>query len=238
VDYPHFLTTQEGFLELGIGGGAAGSQAVDIFHTTDGGQNWTQVSSTQQANGLPLGGHKSGISFKDVHTGWATGEDASSNPWLYITHDGGHTWSQQTLPLLGGSVAHYATTPPVIFGNTAFLPVKIGVEINVGTGVTDLAIYKSTDGGASWSSNTIATFDSNDLYIESTQNAWATDPDGNVYGTSDAGQHWSKLASKFDTIKALSFVDTSYGWAISDTKLWQTTDGGHHWSQINYGIIG
>src|SRR5438045_4134803 len=41
LDPPHFLTTQEGFLELGIGGSTAGSQGAGIFHTTDGGQNWT-----------------------------------------------------------------------------------------------------------------------------------------------------------------------------------------------------
>jgi photosystem II stability/assembly factor-like uncharacterized protein len=238
VDAPHFLTTQEGFLELGtFGGPGAGSEAVGIFHTTDGGQNWTEVSDTEHAGGLPHGGLKTGISFKDKLNGWATGEDASSTPWLYMTHDGGHTWSLQSLPLLGNSVGHYTTTPPVIFGNDAFLPVKIGVEINVNKSVSDLVIYKSTNGGTSWSTYTLAKFTSDDLYIANIHNAWASDQDGNIYGTSDAGENWSKLASTVDTIKAFSFTDTSYGWAISDTKLWHTTDGGSHWSEIVYHIL-
>src|SRR5436309_2492142 len=67
LDYPHFLTPQEGFLELAAFGGAgAGSQAVGIFHTTDGGQNWTEISDTEHAGGLPHGGIKTGIAFKDA----------------------------------------------------------------------------------------------------------------------------------------------------------------------------
>jgi hypothetical protein len=113
---------------------------------------------------------------------------------------------------------------------------------NAASQINGLIILKSTDGGATWytdwkaNPNTLTTFASSDLYIESVHNAWATDQSGNVYGTSDAGENWSKLASNVDTIKALSFVDTSYGWAVSDTKLWQTTDGGHHWSEVVYHI--
>jgi photosystem II stability/assembly factor-like uncharacterized protein len=242
LDTPHFLTPQEGFLELGTDGGpGAGSEAAAIFHTTDGGQNWTKVADadSEQANGFPRGGMKSGISFKDAHTGWATGSDASGNPWLYMTQDGGHTWNKQSLPSLENSVEHYETTPPVFFGNNAFLPVKVGVTSDGGnTSTTNLVIYKSANGGASWSTDfstnsaTLAKFDTADLYIQSPKNAWATDQNGNVYGTTDGGEHWSQLASSIDKINALSFVDASSGWAISDTKLWHTTDGGHHWSQI------
>jgi photosystem II stability/assembly factor-like uncharacterized protein len=108
--------------------------------------------------------------------------------------------------------------------------------------VNGIMMLKSTDGGARWftdwkaNPNTLTIFASNDLYIASVHNAWASDQDGNVYGTSDAGENWSKLASKVDMLQALSFVDTSYGWAISATKLWHTTDGGQHWSEIVYHI--
>jgi photosystem II stability/assembly factor-like uncharacterized protein len=237
---PDFLTTQEGFLEISAGGPGAGSEQASIFHTTDGGQNWTNISE------LPHGGLKTGITFKDAQNGWATGEDASAIPWLYVTHDGGHTWNQQQLADLPGSTGtastsvHYTTTPPVFFGDNGFLPIQVQgqLDTNAASQVNGIMILNSTDGGASWSTdwktnpNTLTTFASNDLYIESTQNAWATDQDGNVYRTSDAGENWSKLASHIDTLKALSFVDASYGWAISDTKLWQTTDGGSHWNQI------
>lgn len=243
ISLPDFLTTQEGFLEISAGGPGAGSEQASIFHTTDGGQNWTELSE------LPHGGLKTGISFKDTQNGWATGEDASETPWLYVTHDGGHTWKQQGLENLPGAIGtastsvHYTTTPPVFFGNNDFLPIQVQGQLDANVPVNGIMILKSTDGGTSWFTDwksnpkTLTTFASNDLYIESTHNAWATDQDGNVYGTSDAGENWSKLASNVDTIKTLSFVDASYGWAVSDTKLWQTTDGGSHWSQIAYQFI-
>ncbi len=242
---PDFLTTQEGFLEISAGGPGAGSEQASIFHTTDGGQNWTNISE------LPRGGLKSGISFKDAQNGWATGSDASETPWLYVTHDGGHTWEQLPLGQLPGSIGtestsvHYTTMPPVFFGNDGFLPIQVVGQLadTASSKVNGIMLLTSDNGGASWFTDwkanpkTLTTFASTDLFIGSTHNAWATDQDGNVYGTSDAGENWSKLASKIDTIKALSFVDTSYGWAISDTKLWQTTDGGSHWSQITYQIV-
>ncbi len=248
-DVPHFLTTQEGFLELVTNGGpGAGSEPVGIFHTTDAGQNWTEVADTEHSGGLPHGGIKTGISFKDTQNGWATGEDASLTPWLYVTHDGGHTWKQQLLENLPGSIGtastsvHYTTTPPVFFGNNGFLPIQVQGQLDTNAVINGFLILKSTDGGTTWSTDwktnpkTLTNFASNDLYIQSTQNAWATDEHGNVYGTSDAGENWSQLASNVDAIKALSFVDSSYGWAVSDTKLWQTTDGGHRWSEVVYHI--
>ena len=254
IDYPHFLTTQEGFLELGIGGHAAGAaEGADIFHTTDGGQNWTKVSDYQDAHGLPLHGIKTGISFKDAQNGWATGtyEGFLLTPWLYVTHDGGHNWSQQSLINLPGSLGtastniQYTTTPPVFFGNNGFLPIHVQgtLDGSASSNVNGFLILKSTNGGTSWFTDwktnptTLTTFASNDLYIASAQHAWATDQSGNVYGTSDGGENWSKLASTVDTIYALSFTDASYGWAISNTSLWQTTDGGSTWHKISYHII-
>jgi photosystem II stability/assembly factor-like uncharacterized protein len=227
-DMPHFLTQQEGFLEIG-GSGAAGSQGASIFHTMDGGQNWTEISSTQQVDGLPFHGRKTGISFKDHLNGWATGDDASNTPWLYVTHNGGHTWAPQCVPIKNTQF-WTETTPPVFFGNNGFLPLHVFGSI---------LILKSTDGGATWTTtypanpHSLTTFVSDDVYIATPLNAWASDKDGNVYGTKDGAEHWSLLAPTVDTtLKAFSFTDASYGWAIGSSKLWQTTDGGRRWTQI------
>lgn len=252
LDTPHFLTTQEGFLELIIGGSAAGSEGVGIFHTTDGGQHWTEVSATQQERGLPLGGHKNGISFRDVQNGWATGEDASSNPWLYVTHDGGHTWNAQSIPSVSSNtsdVLHYTTTPPGFFGNTGFLPVIATVDGAASPSV--LEIYKTTDGGATWTlitpehafGNTNASgWSTNDLYIADVNHAWGTDYAGQVWGTSDGFKNWQLLNSQMTggdpnsdmNMTALSFADASHGWGITKTKLLHTTDGGQTWSELVY----
>jgi photosystem II stability/assembly factor-like uncharacterized protein len=256
LDPPHFLTTQEGFLELGIGGSAAGSQGAGIFHTTDGGQNWTQVASSNPPDdSFPLVGHKSGISFADVHNGWATGQDASNIPWLYVTHDAGHTWSKQSIPLVSTDPTaqlNYKTTPPVFFGNTGFLPVTASGMFSAGAAAatTVMYIYKTTDSGATWTvikpqhafgDSNAAGFASDDLYITDVNHAWGTDAIGRVWGTSDGFNNWQLLNSQMGgdpnsdmNMKALSFVDASYGWGVSKTTLLHTTDGGRTWNEIVY----
>jgi photosystem II stability/assembly factor-like uncharacterized protein len=256
LDPPHFLTTQEGFLELGIGGSAAGSEGAGIFHTTDGGQNWTQVADTQQAGGLPLAGHKNGIAFKDVRNGWATGQDASNTPWLHVTHDGGHTWSEQSIPPVDTDPTaqlNYKTTSPVFFGNTGFLPINASgmFSANAAAATTVMYIYKTTDGGTTWTlikpqrafgDSNVAGWASDDLYIADVSHAWGTDAIGRVWGTSDGFQNWQLLNSQMagdpepnpNTLKALSFADASYGWGITQTKLLHTTDGGRTWSEMVY----
>jgi photosystem II stability/assembly factor-like uncharacterized protein len=248
LDSPRFLTEQEGFLELSLDISGVANHAVGIFHTTDGGQTWLQVSGTDNVypNGLPLIGFKTGISFKDVQNGWATSDDVINHQWLYMTRDGGYSWSKQSLPDLPdfgstNSNIRYTMTPPVFFDNQGFLPVQVQESYDDGKSVNNrFLILKSTDGGVTWLTDwktnaaTLAPSASDDLCIESIHNAWATDQDGNVYGTRDAGEHWSLLTSNVDAIKALSFTDAFWGWAVSDTKLWQTKDGGHHWSEMSY----
>ena len=260
LDYPHFLTIEQGFLELGQSG--KDGEVGLLFHTKDGGQNWSDISGSIKSSctvpvvvnankvssktvpcTLPYTDPGSGISFKDVSNGWATGE-TSSTPLLYVTHNGGQIWNKQLLqvpqdskPSTDPFPTRYTTTPPIFFGNNGFLPVQKIEGSGHGEEDYHLLIYKSTNGGATWVSPTLLpSYGEKDLYIESAHNAWVTDESGNVYGI-DANGNWSELASKVDaTIKALSFVDASYGWAIGDSKLWHTTDGGRTWQQITYSI--
>ncbi len=125
-----FLNAQVGWIMFGKGA-AAGSEAVDVLHTSDGGVTWKviSVSNYNTANnpkGLPFGGDKSGLSFVNETTGWATGFTAADNfAWLYITHDGGVTWQHQSIPL-PASASQVSTIPPVFFNATSgLLPVII-----------------------------------------------------------------------------------------------------------------
>ncbi|WP_165423571.1 WD40/YVTN/BNR-like repeat-containing protein [Ktedonosporobacter rubrisoli] len=243
-DMPHFLNTHEGFIEIiAQGGPGAGSESVDIFHTSDGGQSWSKVSGTdQQSSGLPRGGIKSGISFKDSLNGWATGEEPTNYPWLYATHDGGKTWKLQSLPDLpnpSGGVAFH-TTPPVFFGAQGLLPVYVTGELTANTTFHGLLLYKTIDGGKTWATTYLAnhaalgTFDSDNLYIVDIQHAWASDRNtGTLYATSDGGRSWQAIAQHMGNIQEFSFVDTTHGWAVGDKSLLRTSDGGHTWQRIS-----
>lgn len=252
-DPPRFINTREGWFEpITNGGPGAGSESVDIFHTTDGGQNWSKVASTDDPNsGLPRGGIKSGLSFRNSQNGWAAGEDASTMPWLYVTHNGGKTWKRQLLPDLPGAIGtastsvQYGTTPPVFFGDTGLLPVQVVGQLDQGaqSAVHGFLLYTTADGGQSWTTSwktnpatlTAFTTTSTGLYIADPLHGWANNnQDGSLYGTSDGGQSWHKLAADVGQVASMSFVDTSTGWIASDKGLLHTTDGGKTWQQVHY----
>ncbi|GHO99969.1 hypothetical protein KSF_100170 [Reticulibacter mediterranei] len=74
-----------------------------LFHTTDGGKTWQQVSQ------LPFKYDINGLTFINAHTGWLAAEvDDPQHPFpdlhdypstLFVTHDGGITWQQHNLTL-------------------------------------------------------------------------------------------------------------------------------------------
>lgn len=234
-DAPHFVNTQDGWIELVTNGGpAAGSESVEIFAATNGGQNWSMVANTLSGNsGLPNGGLKTGISFKDALNGWATGGDYSFYPWLYVTHDGGHTWQKQGLP--PNTAVFNMTTPPVFFGNAGIMPVTL-INNNNGGGTM---MYVTNDGGQTWTqaSSSPAAFQLQTVYVVDMQHAWAVDMNGLLYATSDGGHTWQKLLTSSLNMTRLSFVDDSNGWAISSNNggpatLLHTTDGGHTWHAL------
>ncbi len=192
-DRAHFVNAQDGWIEIDRGA-AMGSEEVDIYQTTNGGQTWNMVSGTghtgnSAAGSLPFSGDKTGISFKDTTTGWATGYSAATNfTWLYVTHDGGKTWQHQDLPLPQGISNVGTTTPPVFFGNTGFLPVTGSQR--------DEVLYVTHDGGITWKSTTplpinMGSFsETNGVYVFDVNHTWVSD--GNTfYSTLDGGQHWT-----------------------------------------------
>lgn len=87
-----------------------------LFHTTDGGQHWQKVSQ------LPFKYDINGLSFIDSHTGWLAAEiDDPKHPFpdmhdypstLFVTHDGGLTWIQQSLTLPSQEANQPATIQP------------------------------------------------------------------------------------------------------------------------------
>lgn len=145
---------QDGWLEV-AGGSAAGSEAVSLYRTTDGGQAWTRVAEAYggpkgSEGNLPFFGAKLGLAFGSAANGVVVGEGAAQGTaWVYHTHNGGTTWQLSTVPI---PVRFRADTVvakiPQFFGPRRAVMAVTVESVTGGTHAT--IVYHTSDGGAHW----------------------------------------------------------------------------------------
>jgi photosystem II stability/assembly factor-like uncharacterized protein len=244
-----FIDSQHGWLLAGWRQTGGAAEAVSVFRTTDGGKSWPKVADalfadTTPPGHLPYGGQKSGIRFLDASTGWVTGTVVvPSIPWLYITHDGGSSWYQQSLLKPPGiPTAQLTINSPTFFSTTdGILPVIFSDITTDSRIATDF--YVTHDGGQTWQNTALLPVGLGVFDFVDMQHGWASD--GSVlYMTSDGGNHWIKLSpnESFKHISLLDFVSSTIGWAISSapsmpSSLLKTIDGGRTWTTISTMIL-
>ncbi len=224
-------------------GAAAGSEAVELFQTSDGGATWVSVfhddpTQSGYSDSLPLAGIKNGMTFLNASTGWVTGSiPRNGEVYLYVTHDGGASWSQQGLPLpTGYDTYQYLPQAPVFFGKDGFLPLTI-----YRPDTNDFILYTTHDGGTTWTgdpTNANGVIRPGLPAFADALHGWCWDGGTNLYSTSDGARSWVVSKSSLDlsgNLFELKFVPGPAGlftgWALSGldsagrSQLYRTTDG-------------
>ncbi len=238
--YMQFLNDTNGFV---LAGDPIGMQKhpVSLYQTSDGGATWTLKFAHDPnlpTNGLPVSGHKNGMTFRDTTTGWIGGDVPTNGlVYLYKTTNSGVTWSQQALALPAGyEFALTTTTAPKFFGtNDAVLPVSMITD----TGM-DLFIYVSHNGGATWARSSAFVHQGNNPDFISINNGFTWDSTGLFHFTNNAGTSWSNITPNVnfgDSIRDMDFVSTTTGWVLDadlngNSALYRTADGGATWTLL------
>jgi len=234
---PNFVSIQEGWLDVERTISSTGATQNDLFHTTDGGSHWSKLATSEQIHqNAFVAGADTGISFKDAQNGWNTVDmhmDIKTGtmpnvPMVYVTHNGGQTWQQQTLPPFPGQTgSSHRTTPPVFFGNTGLMPVATP---------SGLSFYTTTDSGGHWSSGTVIPLQVQQMDTLDQQHIWIVSQDKSIHQSTDGGKTWKTLGSIGKPASAISFSDANNGWIVPEgesASLLHTADGGRTWQQIN-----
>jgi photosystem II stability/assembly factor-like uncharacterized protein len=237
----NFLDPNNGWVlaDLGVG---AGSNAVAIYQTTNGGIDWHQtfINDPNNANAgdsRPLGGIKFGVVPLNMVTAWVYGiVYAPGSPYIYRTDNAGHLWGQVSIPLPQGAENAELTVEQIKFvtPNDGFLIMRMTSDnINLG-------VYTSTDSGNTWTLTPTLIPDSGLADILSA-NEIVIYNGSQFYVTKDAARTWSTTSPDVnfgDTFAVMDFADTSTGWVITidpatnHRSLYKTGDGGATWFPV------
>lgn len=130
---------------------------------------------------------------------------------IYKTTDGGDTWKNMGLESTNtiGRIVIHPGNPDIVY---------VAASGNEWTTNADRGVYKTTDGGRSWTK--ILYVDemtgANDLVMD------PTDPN-TLYACT-----WQRTRNKWNDPRTYD--------AYSGSGIWKTTDGGKNWKQINQGL--
>jgi photosystem II stability/assembly factor-like uncharacterized protein len=239
--YIQFLDDSNGFVLAGQGIGMQ-KQPVSLYQTSDGGATWTLKfahAPTMPEDGLPVSGHKNGMTFRNTSRGWIGGDvPLAGSVYIYRTDNGGVTWAQQPMTIPAGyESAFTGTTAPVFFGiNYAVLPVWMGSAV----GQRDLFLYVTYNGGTTWTRSSSFAPNSFHVDIASVRDAFSWDSNGFFWVTNNSGASWRKVTPNInfgENLRDLDFISATTGWASildlnGNRSLYRTTNGGSTWTAL------
>lgn len=140
-----FLNASLGFQVTNLGGGA-GNFEYQFAQTTDGGKTWTKRSTGRFSD-------IEGISFINDKIGYLLNNSPAYNitPDLFVTQDGGATWTEQKLPIPGAYKSAFRSSDfPIFFSSMiGFIPVY-GLPAQNSTSNRFLYMLVTTNGGKTW----------------------------------------------------------------------------------------
>jgi photosystem II stability/assembly factor-like uncharacterized protein len=245
-----FVDRKDGWYSI-TGLAAAGSSAIFIYRTSDGGAQWSEVdasdfSSPGRPGKIPTGCDKNPASFINATTGWVTAQCNGGPTFFYVTHNAGVNWSDQALPIPKSIYGTQTAPPQFTSSNEGFMLADAGAP------GANWLLYVTTDGGRTWNLRATPVANPPASYFLGAENGWIAGspnstlaPESALWVTSSAGRTWASVTPNL-SLQGLSleFVTPQLGWAFAPfaipfaqssppSQLLQTTDGGRTWAVLN-----
>ena len=197
-DLIHFFSATEG---ITVGDPVAAGGSMEMFRTTDGGANWTPVTGAPAAQPGEYPIDTAPVAVGN-HIWFATVDGR-----VFHSPDKGLTWTVAT-----------ATTNPLDRGNLAFRDAQNGLFSYLDDAGTNHALYRTTDGGATWAPVTytgplhgvgLSAVPGTAMFVSGRAQLGNGDQGSSV--SRDNGQTWVSLESAVNHVSA-EFLSPTVGW--------------------------
>ena len=189
----------------------AGLPGAGVFHSGDGGQNW-------QLRAVGLGSTQiQDLWFFDDNTGLA----ATADTGIYRTTDAAQNWGPANSGLGNPTV------------NRLDFP-----SAGTGYAATASGVYRSSNGGQSWSGAGLTGQSVGSLSFPTTNLGYAGTTDG-LFLTTNGGGGWQPLNTGLaeTAILDVAFVDINEGYVSTlNGPVYRTTNGGQSWTPLPEGL--
>jgi photosystem II stability/assembly factor-like uncharacterized protein len=191
---------------------ASGGPGSGLFRSTDGGDSWTEISRNPGLPTGPLG--KLGVAVSPARSGrvWALVETEVEKTGLYRSEDYGDSWA---LVSSHRDLMHRPWYYTHVFADPCHAETVY---------VANLALWKSTDGGASFTEIQTPHGDNHDLWID------PADPDRMIEGNDggacvsrNGGQTWSSIYNQPTAQFYRIDIDNQYPYRVYATQQDNTT---------------
>lgn len=236
----HFIDTSNGWMmaDLGVG---AGSMAVSVFQTSDGGKTWQRVYTNDpnlagSGDTLPLGGIKNLILPLNDDTAWVGGVVyAPGETYLFRTDDAGKTWFNIKLALPEDIAQSELSIQELIF----LSPTEGLLALRVSSETSQVVVYSTSDGGNTWTQLPVE-FEGYGILETPSASEMIFYTADQFYVTKDAGKTIQQVSPEIkfgDSVIDMSFANSQTGWIIAadasnEMTLYKTTDGGATWTLL------
>ena len=166
-----------------------------IYRTRDGGQTWAPLPVPVKTPSA------AGLQFLDARHGFLlmVRDESAGRASLYTTDDGGDSWIARRLP------AAQAGEETVFFSDPAH-----GFEVFHPAGVPDARVFRTADGGASWTPATLRGLPAGvvvqgPVFIDAARGFAVVDAVSGlrIYRTLDGGESWTLAATPLDGFAAV-----------------------------------
>ena len=195
-----------------------------LLRTTDG-QNWDQVGMIEQ--------HYADLTFTSELDGvYLVGET------IYRTQDGGKKWQPVSACKVQAEIDGLTKNIDCEFSAVHFPSAQVGYAAAGSVYLKDLFfVFKTTDGGASWSPSSIPGSEGaakaiffTDPHVGYVRTGY---PDsGRLYRTTNGGQSWAGIG--VSPGERMQFADPGVGWSFHYNRLSFTTNGGTRWTSRTF----